>query len=475
MRAIALPRRAGELPQPQLIIGIVLAATAIAVLPSTLAAGLVLGLSALLFTLARLEYGLVLLAFTIPFGSLGEIELADFSVSATEFLLPLVVIGWVMRIVAAREGHISLPWIIWPLGLYLAAMAISITNSLSLGLSIKELAKWVELLAVMVLVGSAIRQRSQVVLILGAIIASGVLAALHGWYQFFTKDGPGSFLIADTFMRVYGFYGQPNPFAGFILSVLPLALALLLVLRGLDIVRRWLLPAVGILGAALFMTLSRGGMMGLAAGAMLIAAVRDWTGRRPLFLGALSGVLLLALAASFAPSGSPWGENAGGPLAEFGVFDPRDVTLTSQNWSVVERMALWDAAWRIWQDNPVIGIGAGNFKEVYPDYALPDWVYGQEHSHNYYLNVLAETGVLGFTAYMIFLASLFVYGAVALKAALRSGWGLEAGICLGLLSVLVALSLHNLFDNIYVHGMLVQIGLLLGLVPFASRAVEDKR
>lgn len=473
MRTLALPWRMGGLPHPSLLLalrpeGLAVLVTALAVglLPLPVAAVLVLGLSSLLLTLARLEYGLALLAFTVPFGSLGELQLGDFSLSATEFLLPLVLLGWVMRMVAAREARLSLPWIVWPLAAFMAAMALSITNSPSLGLSLKEMAKWLEFAVALLLVGHTVRTSGQAVLLVGAVLAAGTLAALHGWYQFILREGPGSFLVGDGFLRAYGFYGQPNPFAGYLLSVAPLALALLLTRRGWGLPQRALASALSVLVAAVLMTLSRGAILGLAGASALVAALRG-PALRPLLLALLVVALLLGLAVSGGLVSVPGGEE-GGPLAEFGIFDPRQVTVTPQNWSVVERMALWYSAWHMWRDNPWLGVGIGNFGEVYPDYALRGWSFGQEHAHNYYLNLMAEAGLVGLSAYLVFLAALFLYAARGLRAALARGWDLGAGIALALLATLLAVFIHNFFDNVYVHGMLVQMGLLLGLVPFAS-------
>jgi len=470
LRALAIHWSLTQLPNAALALGLILAALAIGLLPLSLAFATVLGIFSLLLTLARLEYGLVLLAFTVPFGSLGEIEMADFSLSATEFIVPLVVFGWIMRMVAAREARISFPWIVWPLALFMAAMALSFTNSSSLGLSLKEMAKWLEFLAVLVLIGNTIREKSQVLLILGAVLAAGGLAALHGWYQFALRQGPGSFLVAETFLRAYGFYGQPNPFAGYLLTVVPVALALLLAVRIDGPPRQALLSVLGLVSAALLMTLSRGGLLGLAAASGLMAILRGWVSK-PLLLGGLVVLLFFGLALSYDLVPMPGGEN-GGPLAEFGIFDPRYVTLTPQNFSVVERMALWYAGWNIWRDNPWLGVGIGNFRTAYPPYALPGWDFGQEHVHNYYFNLMVEAGVVGLAAYLVFLGSLFLYATQSLRASLARGWGLRSGVAVSLLAILLALSIHNFFDNIYVHGMLVQLGMLLGLLPFANGVGE---
>jgi hypothetical protein len=86
------------------------------------------------------------------------------------------------------------------------------------------------------------------------------------------------------------------------------------------------------------------------------------------------------------------------------------------------------------------------------------------HAHNYYLNVLAEAGGIGFLAYMV------LWGAVFLRlgrAAFFAGtW--KRGVLAGAFGALVALSIHNLFDNLFVHAMYLQVGLTLGLAETAA-------
>lgn len=71
------------------------------------------------------------------------------------------------------------------------------------------------------------------------------------------------------------------------------------------------------------------------------------------------------------------------------------------------RYKLWQAAWRMWLENPVQGIGIGNFP-VYLKY-FADGVglaphYWGSLPHNTYLSALAETGLVGF----IFFGTLLV-------------------------------------------------------------------
>ncbi|MGH2469113.1 MAG: hypothetical protein ACRDGF_03490, partial [Chloroflexota bacterium] len=83
------------------------------------------------------------------------------------------------------------------------------------------------------------------------------------------------------------------------------------------------------------------------------------------------------------------------------------------------------------------------------------------HAHDYYLNMAAECGLLGLSGYLVFLLSAFRHAAGTVRATLSRPW---FGVAVGLLGSLTAISVHNLVDNMYVHGIPVLLGLLLGAV-----------
>jgi len=67
-----------------------------------------------------------------------------------------------------------------------------------------------------------------------------------------------------------------------------------------------------------------------------------------------------------------------------------------------ERILLWESAYHMFEDHPVLGIGFGNFKEAYQmQYISPKakepWL---GHAHNNVLQMLAECGIFGGLAFM---------------------------------------------------------------------------
>ncbi|HID86926.1 MAG TPA: O-antigen ligase domain-containing protein [Anaerolineae bacterium] len=172
--------------------------------------------------------------------------------------------------------------------------------------------------------------------------------------------------------------------------------------------------------------------------------------------------------------------------------DVSTVEITDENFATIERLAHWQAALGMWRDHPWLGVGIGNYVAAYPRYALPRWDDPLGHAHNYYLNIAAETGLVGLVAYLLFLAAAFWQ---TWRAALRAShplalWntsyphsdsveavystGLARGIAIGVLGLLTALSTHSLTDNLYVHGMGIQVGMALGLVHFVTRPSDER-
>ena len=442
------------------------AALAIALLPLSGAILLVLGAIVVLITLVRPQFGVLLIVPLIPFGSVRQIRVGVMNVGATEVLVALVLAAWLMRSVARRELRVQWPPLTLPLLVFIGVSLLSTLGTTSLQYSLKELLKWLEVLALYVVVANEMRGRWTAALV-AIILGSGALAALQGIYQFLFRIGPEEFVLFGRFMRASGMFEQPNPYAGYLGLTLPLALGLVgaaIVPAGRRLGARWLVWAAGcglLMLAAMIMSWSRGAWLGLgAAVAVMVLAIAARSGRAALLglvLVVLVAYLLLAGGVALIPPSIV--QRFADFVPYVGVMDVRGMEITDANFAVLERMAHWQSALSMWTDNPWLGVGIGNYEPVYPRYALPLWPYPLGHAHNYYLNIAAETGLLGLLAYLTLWGAALVYAWRAARGA--TGW--YWGVALGVLGVLVHLAVHNLFDNLYVHGMYLQVAMLLAI------------
>ena len=69
--------------------------------------------------------------------------------------------------------------------------------------------------------------------------------------------------------------------------------------------------------------------------------------------------------------------------------------------SVVVRQQLNAAAFTLWQQSPLVGIGLGNFLVQLPEVLPSRQIYFLQPVHNIYLLVLAETGIIGCVAFLL--------------------------------------------------------------------------
>jgi O-antigen ligase len=441
-------------------------ALVIALMPLGWVALFVLGGIAVLATLVYPPLGVLFIVPAIPFGSLRQVQVGVINVGVAEVLVALVLAAWLMRMVAQREIRIRWPPLALPLAIFLGVLFLSSLGATSLQHSAKEIVKWLEVFALYVLVANEMDGRWIRALVF-VVLGTGALVALQGMYQFLFQVGPEEFVLFGRFMRAYGTFEQPNPYAGYLGLTLPVAVGLIAATAvpvGERIPGRWIVWAGGsgvLMLAALIMSWSRGAWLGLAAAvAATFLAVVARSGRAAV-LAVVFVVLIvyLLLAGGLALVPPSIIQRFSDFLPYVGVGDVRGVEITDANFAILERMAHWQSALDMWRDRPWLGVGIGNYESVYARYRLPLWPYALGHAHNYYLNIAAEAGLLGLLAYLV------LWGA-ALVGAWRAAWrssGWYWGVALGVLGVLVHLSVHSFFDNLYVHGMYLLVAILLGI------------
>ncbi len=456
---------------------LVLVAGALVFLPFTGAVAVVGGALALVAVLRYPELALYALIFAVPFGAWFPIPLSVGNLTAVDLLVAVVLALWFARMIAVERAiRIHLPPLTLPFVLFLSAALLSTTVATSFQYAAKEFAKWLEMFAIYLLVANTL-DRAGMVRVLAVSLLAGTAEAAIGIYQFVFRVGPEGFSLFGRFMRAYGTFEQPNPYAGYLGLLIPVALGVLVGLLpfGLARWREWtksnlLLGAIAGVSlvamlAALLMSWSRGAWLGVGAALVAVPVV---TSRRAFVLSTITAFVLtfVILLSSINIIPSAVAERFSGIGEYFGVFDVRGVKVDDANFAIVERMAHWQAAAEMWADHPLLGVGFGNYAVVYPDYALPRWSDPLGHAHNYYLNVAAESGSIGLVTYLV------LWGVAAWQGwrAVRRARGLAQGIAAGLLGMIIALSVHNAFDDLFVHGMAVQAGVGLGIVAYITSA-----
>jgi putative inorganic carbon (HCO3(-)) transporter len=477
------------------------AGLALARLPLLPVIALVLGGAVVLATLVEPLAGLGLTLVAAPFVAF-ERFMWHLPLDSGQALLMLTLGAWLLRGLARRSLRIPRAPLLAPLLVFTLIWALSLWNAVSLEAGLRELLKWVEVIAVYLLVVDAVGDRRLPWVIALVLLAASVQAALGVWQFGLRGQGPAHFQIAGTpFYRAYGGFEQPNPFAGYMGLALPLAIGVLvssfkfevsrftfhvhlhcppgtaqvspfISSRKVPDLREWgacrgtfhvllLAACCLLLAAALVASWSRGAWLGAAVASGAMAAF--WPRRWWLGVGAVS------MAASLVLGAGTLGLLPGAARARLAdlthalraqVYDVRGVGVNDANYSVVERLAHWQAAGEMIRWHPWLGVGLGNYEAAYESYRLLNWPYALGHAHNTILNVTAETGLLGLLAYAGLWSIIFWQTFQALGS--TSGW--RRGLALGCLGVWVHLHAHNMFDNLYVSNLWIHLAVLLGLL-----------
>jgi O-antigen ligase len=152
------------------------------------------------------------------------------------------------------------------------------------------------------------------------------------------------------------------------------------------------------------------------------------------------------------------------------IFDAGAVAITPQNFAVVERMAQMQAGWRMFLAHPLTGVGPGNYTPAYPAFAVGTWYASRGHAHNYYIHILAETGVIGALAYLALLAGVIRQAIATLRAENRTIWRSAAIGCCGIIAAVVG---HDMFENLHVLSMGIQLTAIWSLLIVLEKPVAS--
>jgi O-antigen ligase len=389
----------------------------------------------------------------VPIQESWPARLGETSLTWTKVALAAFFAAWIVRLLLGRD-RVRLTPLFWAMGAYCIALVASVAHARDIGSWAEETYRWgVATLVYLAAVGTIRTGWERRWLMLA--LATGIVGSISvGIYQVITSSGPESF-AQRGFLRAYGLFGEPNPFAGYLeMATLPLLAVGLSALSGNGRAFRWvgslslLAAGAGVLGIAL--TQSRGGSLGLAAGLALILWFLWPRWGRILVTGGLLAALVLIL--------SPAGV---GLRAAFGIdslFNSGPTQITPANFAAQERLAHWGAALRMWLSEPWLGIGAGNYPVRFREFT-PNWRFriSRGHAHSAYLQAAAQAGLVGLVCY---LALLIVAWRRCLRAYDRLMARDSRAFCIGAMAVTAAIMVHGVFEYLHV----LSLGIVLSAV-----------
>jgi O-antigen ligase len=253
----------------------------------------------------------------------------------------------------------------------------------------------------------AVRDRHDLRLVCGAVLAVAVVQGTVGTWQYLTGTGAS---FAGENMRAVGTFGALDVMGMSTVVGYGIVVALGLGLAHRGRARLALLALAALLVVPLLLSLSRGGVVATVGAilVMLLATSPRLALRTALFGGAAALIVLGSLGAASTQVGERLGTIA--------------MSVTSPDRSVSDRYALWATAIAISRDHPMHGVGLKEFRSYRDTYAPlhlssgsdvadPSLGFRREEllsPHNMYLLVLSEQGLLGALAFGVLLLGIAV-------------------------------------------------------------------
>lgn len=228
-------------------------------------------------------------------------------------------------------------------------------------------------------------------------------------------------LSATNAVRIYGLTGNPNSLAIFLGFTIVLVLFLLHHINGKQ--RKFLYVSLTLFMGVFLLTYSRGTWIALAIGIVVYLILsRNLKILKPLIITGLLGFLLVYLPTNYGVQiVENWGyEGGSGGAGSFKnrfkeTFDEENVDLMVQS----GRIFYIKKGFEVFADYPVVGTGFATFGDsatlsygspIYEDYGIRSDIYGGKnfYSDNQYIQVIAETGVVGVILFAAFLLGMLV-------------------------------------------------------------------
>jgi O-antigen ligase len=389
--------------------------------------------------------------------------------AAAAVILPLVLLV-AHRVINLGEA-LRFPWFIIAALVMLACHTVSALMSDRPQVGMIRVFEWLlEGVFVALLIVNCLRTREEVFAAARAIVAAGafmgIVVILQQWLGPLEYDMAGFGQLGAQFTddsgevqaRLTGPIGEQNYFAQIMAVLIPVAAGLAFTSRG---PQRWLYwIATLLICGAVVMTYSRGTLVSLAL-AIPFALLFGFLRLRHLAVIALCGALAVAASPYLAKRVTSIGDVA---MKSVGL---RAGGFRNADWASRGRATEMHAAGLMFLDHPLFGTGPGLAPEYMPEYAALAGGFvraANRRTHSLYLQLAAETGLVGLFAFLGMIAMVLL-PVNAVRRGLQHGdrqlWGLVCGLELAVLVLL--------FTSVFLHASYIRyFWLLLALAVAAA-------
>jgi O-antigen ligase len=405
-------------------------------------------IAAAFLTARRPLYGLCALLLVTPVAFAHEV------LGTTVTVEKAALLGVLLGLTTYRGNAVLLrrapaPQLIAAVGAFAIVTALTALDAVYRGVVVRETLKAVQYAATFLAAFLCYARDRDDGPLVGTVSVAAIAVAVSALPQEILGAPSGLYIGPAIVPRIAGLLEGPNQLAAYCEMAVATLGAWALVRRS-----RLIDTALALSVCAGVLTFSRAGWFGLAVvGAILVTAAgrAAWPALAPAAGGLVIGIAGTLWWAAYAHTAGVLRATLEPSLYAGGVGN---------------RDELWHAAWRMWLTHPILGVGAGNFEFLLRAYGVSGV---RTHANSWYLQMLAEGGLLLFTATLALLTTILVsFGCAGSLRRLRaaSPWVVAA------LAATLALALHQVVDYLVFYPKVGSAWwLLIGIAAAALRSL----
>ena len=387
-----------------------------------------------------------------------------------EILVLLALMFWGFRMINRGELKLISTPLNFPILSFMAICLLSLIWSNSFFISLKELPLFLTGPLLYFIITNNISDEQQINRILNIILIVGGLFGIYGILQYNGIDF--AFWTGNIGRHhVFGLFGNVNYFAEYLIVPLPLAISLFFTVQNRTH-KILLLVGILVMGGSLILTFTRGSYLAIGISSIFMFLLY-LASRGKSFIREYKKIFILALAFIILATFIFVIPN---PLNKPGTVISKinsrvSVTQLTQSSSIKRRIAIWKFTVMMIKDHPLLGSGIGTFKYNSLKYQAQFFSQGEnrtlyphgfpDKTHNEYLQLWAELGIIGLGIFIWLMVSYFNYGIKLLKK-IKDNY--KQGIIIGLMGSIMAVLVDGIFGfPLHLPTTIVLFWLVLGL------------
>jgi O-antigen ligase len=412
--------------------------------------------------------GLVLALVTVAVLGFGGVRASEFSLVAGLAALTLPV--WVARLWLNPSNRLLLHPMLLPLGAFVGYAAWRAAGVEVLYPARRELLLLIVVAIVFLVALNNFFRQEPTQWVTHALVGLGGLVAAYAIIQWVSGSSRVLWLVqpASYVKRAGGPFVNPNHLAGFLILLLPLALAQVFVGRGKALSKVLHGYSALMMAGGIAVSMSRGGWAAATVTLLVLFAWLGWR-RRELRLPVILALGLLGAGGALFLAKS---EKARARIENFS---------TEGNMDSAGRRELWKPALAMWREHPWLGVGPAQFDVLFPQYRPSRFQQSPVRVHNEYLNLLVDYGTAGALIFGL-LVGLFIWGMVASRRYVERGAGdlgsrtsNRTAFFLGAWVGLFGLAIHCLVDfDLHIPGIAITAALVAALLAANVRHSTER-